>query len=65
MKYPNATEIDGQGVWNIPYIINPNDADHYPLMTQFVIPEFPIFFVVPLFMISTLVIIVCRRRYLP
>jgi parallel beta-helix repeat protein len=35
-KYPNATEIDSSGVWNTPYIINMNDADHYPLMNLWV-----------------------------
>jgi parallel beta-helix repeat protein len=31
-KYPNATEVDSTGVGNIPYVINDNNTDPYPLM---------------------------------
>jgi parallel beta-helix repeat protein len=34
-KYPNATEIDSTGVGNIPYVINDNNTDAYPLMAQY------------------------------
>jgi hypothetical protein len=33
-RYPNATEIDSSGIWNMPYIIDANNADHYPLVNQ-------------------------------
>jgi len=35
-KYPNATEIDSSGVWNIPYVIDMDNTDHYPLMTPYI-----------------------------
>jgi parallel beta-helix repeat protein len=40
-KYPNATEIDGLGISNTPYVIsiNPNVADRYPLVAPFNISE--------------------------
>jgi parallel beta-helix repeat protein len=31
-RYPNATEIDGSGIWNTPYVIDENNQDNYPLM---------------------------------
>jgi lysozyme len=34
MRYPNATEIDGSGIWNTPYVIDASNQDHYPLMNQ-------------------------------
>jgi parallel beta-helix repeat protein len=35
MKYPNATEVGSTGVGNIPYVINDNNSDPYPLMTNY------------------------------
>lgn len=31
-KYPNATEVNASGVGNIPYLIDENNTDHYPLL---------------------------------
>ena len=31
-RYPNATEIDGSGTWDTPYIIDDGNQDNYPLM---------------------------------
>ena len=39
-RYPNATEIDGTGVWNIPYVIDANNTDNYLLTNYVIIPEF-------------------------
>ena len=33
-KYPNATEIDGSGIWDTPYLIDENNLDRYPLMNR-------------------------------
>jgi parallel beta-helix repeat protein len=62
LKYPNATEIDDSGVWNTPYTISPSEADNYPLKNQYVIPEFPTFMFLPIFMIATLFIIVILKK---
>jgi parallel beta-helix repeat protein len=35
-RYPNATELDGSGIWSTPYVIDRNNQDNYP-----VVPEFP------------------------
>jgi len=34
-RYPNATEIDGSGIWDTPYVIDENNRDDYPLMGMF------------------------------
>ena len=60
-RYPNATEIDGSGVWNTSYVIDANNTDHYPLMNVTPIPEFPSL-VMPLFMIATLLTAIVYRR---
>jgi len=38
-RYPNATEIDGSGIWGTPYVIDENNTDRYPLMAQYVAPQ--------------------------
>ena len=32
LKYPNATEIEGSGIGSLPYVIDENNTDFYPLM---------------------------------
>jgi parallel beta-helix repeat protein len=32
-KYPNATQVDSEGIGNTPYEIDANNIDHYPLLT--------------------------------
>jgi parallel beta-helix repeat protein len=39
-KHPNATEIDGTGIWNIPYASNDFGVDNYPLVQPYPIPSF-------------------------
>jgi parallel beta-helix repeat protein len=34
-RYPNATEVDSSGIGNIPYVIDDNNIDHYPLMQPY------------------------------
>jgi parallel beta-helix repeat protein len=56
-KYPNATEIDDSGIWNIPYVIDSNNIDNYPI-----VPEFPSFIILPPFMIATLLAAIVYKR---
>lgn len=37
----NATEVNSSGIWNTSYMIDGNNIDHYPLVNQVTIPEFP------------------------
>ena len=57
-RYPNATEIDGTGIWDTPYVIDENNQDNYP-----VVPEFASFLIPPVFTITTvLTVTICRRK---
>ena len=57
-RYPNASEIDGSGIWDTPYIIDQNNQDNYPI-----IPQFPSFLsLIPLFMLATLLAIIVSRK---
>jgi parallel beta-helix repeat protein len=56
----NGTDTNHDGIGDTPYI-----TDRYPLMVQYVIPEFPSFLVLPLFMVATLLaIVIYKRRHL-
>ena len=37
-RYPNATELDGSGLWDTPYALYGNNQDNYPLMRPLVAP---------------------------
>jgi nitrous oxidase accessory protein len=34
-RYSNATEVGDSGVWNVPYVINADNVDHFPLTMPF------------------------------
>ncbi|MBN1244969.1 right-handed parallel beta-helix repeat-containing protein [Candidatus Bathyarchaeota archaeon] len=40
-KYPNAAEVDGSGIGDTPYTIDPQNVDHYPLMAPVNAPPPP------------------------
>jgi len=58
----NGTDSNQDGIGDTPYIIDANNIDHFPLMAQYVIPEFPTFLVLPIFMMVILLAIVIYRR---
>jgi parallel beta-helix repeat protein len=61
----NGTDSNQDGIGDTPYTIDANNIDHYPLMAQYVIPEFLSFLVMPLFMIVILLAIaIYKRRHL-
>ena len=53
---------DGDGIGDTPYVIDGNNQDNYPLMEPIIIPEFPSWIILPLFLIATLVVILYRNR---
>jgi parallel beta-helix repeat protein len=61
-KYPNATQVDSSGVWNTPYVVDTNNTDHYPLMVQYVIPEFPSIQATMFFIILTLLAVIIYKK---
>ncbi len=61
----NGTDNNGDGIGDIPYIINEDNRDNYPIMEPIiipVIPEFPSWIILPLFLIATTVGIFYRNR---
>jgi len=58
----NGTDNDGDGIGDTPYIIGEDNQDNHPLMNKFIIPEFPSWFVLPLFLFASVVAVIVRRR---
>ena len=58
----NGTDNDGDGVGDTPYIINEDNQDNYPLVNPTIIPEFPSWIILPLFLVVTLVVTLYRKR---
>ena len=56
----NGTDADGDGIGDTPYIINENNQDNYPVVN--VIPEFPSWLILPLFVSATIAVIIYRKR---
>lgn len=61
-RYPNASEIGNTGVGDTPFYINENNIDHYPLMEPYIIPEFPSWVALPLFLAVIVVIAIYKKR---
>jgi hypothetical protein len=60
----NGTDNNQDEIGDTPYIIDENNTDHYPLMAQYVIPEFSSFLILLLFFTLTLLaVLVCRRKH--
>jgi len=58
----NGTDTNHDGIGDTPYIIDANNTDHYPLMSPYIIPEFPSFLILPLFFLATLLAVLVHRR---
>jgi parallel beta-helix repeat protein len=58
-KYPNASEVGTTGLWNMSYVIDENNTDHYPLMQPVEIsPASPLTTVVVVVAVVILVVVV-------
>jgi len=62
--WDDYTGIDsnGDGMGDTPYVIDENNQDNYPLIN--VIPEFPSWIILPLFVTATLIVTLVRKRLL-
>jgi parallel beta-helix repeat protein len=58
----NGTDSNQDGIGDTAYVIDANNIDNYPLMVQYVIPEFPTFLILPLFIVATLLAVTIYRR---
>jgi parallel beta-helix repeat protein len=57
----NGTDDNGDGIGDIPYVIDQNNQDNYPLMEEFIIPEFPSWTPLLIMLFSFVVIAVIYR----
>jgi len=71
-----GTDSNGDGIGDAPYIVNgfkwDNDVDgfvsfvsgqdNYPLMEPVIIPEFPSWIILPLFLMATFVVVIVKKR---
>jgi len=54
---PDQNEPGSDEIWDHPYIIDENNQDNYPI-----VPEFPSFLILPIFMIATLLAVMVYKR---
>jgi parallel beta-helix repeat protein len=59
----NGTDSNDDGIGDTPYIIDSNNQDNHPLMNPVIIPEFPSWTIIPLFFLTSLAVIIARRKY--
>jgi nitrous oxidase accessory protein len=59
---PNQDVAGSDGMGDGPYVINSNNFDRYPLMTQYVIPEFGSVLPMLFFMALTLLAVIFHRK---
>jgi len=57
-----GVDNNSDGVGDTTYVIDENNQDNYPLMNQFIIPEFPTWIILPLFLIAALLVVVIRKK---
>jgi len=57
-------DSNDDGIGDTPYIIDENNQDRYPLVKPFVIPEFPSWLILPLFLIISLFAVIIKKRLL-
>ena len=58
----NGTDNNGDSIGDTPYIMNENNQDNYPLIELVIIPEFPSWIILPLFLTATLIGILVRNK---
>jgi hypothetical protein len=58
----NGADDNGDGVGDTPYVIDQNNQDNYPLMEEFIIPDFPSWIILPLFLIGTVAVTFCKMK---
>ena len=56
----NGTDSNGDGIGDTPHTLYLDNKDNYPLMN--VIPEFPSWIILPLFLTATLVVLICKTK---
>lgn len=59
----NGTDTNHDGIGDTAYVIDANNTDYYPLMTQYnTVPEFPSLLVLSLFMMASLLAVIVYKK---
>jgi parallel beta-helix repeat protein len=58
----NGTDSDGDGIGDTPYIVDEHNKDNFPLMEPAIIPEFPSWLILPLFLMATFSAIIIKKK---
>lgn len=58
----NGTDNNDDGIGDTPYVIAESNQDNYPSMNQYIIPEFPSWTVLPMLVMITIAVIICRNK---
>jgi parallel beta-helix repeat protein len=58
----NGTDANSNGIGDTPYVIDADNADNYPFMVPTLIPEFPSFLILALFMMATLLAVIIHKQ---
>jgi nitrous oxidase accessory protein len=56
----NCTDANADGIGDTAYVIDENNQDNYPLMEPAIIPEFPSWLVLPIFVLVSAFVLVLR-----
>jgi len=57
-----GTDTDGDGIGDTPYIMNEDNQDRYPLMEPFIIPEFPSWIILSIFVTASLCALIVKKK---
>lgn len=57
-----GADYNENGIGDLPYPIDENNQDNYPLIEAIIIPEFPSWIILSLFIVTVLVIALTRKR---
>jgi len=57
----SGADLNGDGIGDSPYSVDQNNLDHYPLFTPYIIPEYPSFVIILLFVLVTLAVTILRK----
>jgi parallel beta-helix repeat protein len=59
----NGTDSNGDGIGDIPYIIDENSQDNFPLMEPITIPEFPSVLILVFISVGSLMIVLFKKKF--
>ena len=62
LLHPNASEVDGSGIWNEQYVVVSSNIDNYPLMNAYMIPEYPPTAMLIIMAVATVTVLILRKR---